>query len=67
MLLFASKWKQKSLGITTKAFLAPPSIQLSNQFYDDLRLLYDLQPFIKVVPLAATIYKKTTSSISRAG
>jgi hypothetical protein len=29
----------------------PLSINLSNQFYEDLRILYDLEAFIKKVPL----------------
>lgn len=30
---------------------APPNVQLSNQFIEDLGLIYLLEPIVKVVPL----------------
>jgi len=38
------------LSLGNFPFQAPPSITLSNQFYEDLRQLFVLEPFVKVVP-----------------
>jgi hypothetical protein len=35
---------------TRQSHQAPLKINLSNQFHEDLRKLYDLQPFVKLAP-----------------
>lgn len=38
-------------GSKNRTLFAPHTLQLSNQFIEDLKQLYSLEPIIKVIPL----------------